>query len=122
MNVALCFDLLSAAQHATATLVKTLSSHSPSLVILSTPLGTQHFKRGFADFVRDKPHVNIGTIGHVDHGEFAIHSQLKQHQIQTATIESVIEFAQSIQQLTMSSAPMRRCTISLFTQLQAKPL
>jgi elongation factor Tu len=27
-------------------------------------------RRGFADvFVRDKPHINIGTIGHVDHGE-----------------------------------------------------
>jgi len=25
--------------------------------------------RGFADFVRDKPHMNIGTIGHVDHGK-----------------------------------------------------
>lgn len=25
--------------------------------------------RGFADYIRDKPHVNIGTIGHVDHGK-----------------------------------------------------
>eukprot|EP00941_MAST-03F_sp_MAST-3F-sp1_P005961 g5961.t1 len=25
--------------------------------------------RTFADFVRDKPHMNIGTIGHVDHGK-----------------------------------------------------
>uniref|UniRef100_A0A7S1TE47 Elongation factor Tu n=1 Tax=Compsopogon caeruleus TaxID=31354 RepID=A0A7S1TE47_9RHOD len=26
-------------------------------------------QRGFADFVRSKPHLNIGTIGHVDHGK-----------------------------------------------------
>lgn len=25
--------------------------------------------RGFANFVRTKPHLNIGTIGHVDHGK-----------------------------------------------------
>ncbi|MCB0216527.1 MAG: elongation factor Tu, partial [Chloroflexi bacterium] len=24
---------------------------------------------GKAKFVRDKPHVNVGTIGHVDHGK-----------------------------------------------------
>ncbi|HXV98681.1 MAG TPA: GTP-binding protein, partial [Anaerolineae bacterium] len=22
-----------------------------------------------AQFVRDKPHINVGTIGHVDHGK-----------------------------------------------------
>lgn len=29
------------------------------------------FRRTFADqkFVRNKPHINIGTIGHVDHGK-----------------------------------------------------
>ncbi|KAJ1506943.1 translation elongation factor Tu [Coelomomyces lativittatus] len=27
------------------------------------------YKRNMAVFVRDKPHVNIGTIGHVDHGK-----------------------------------------------------
>ena len=25
--------------------------------------------RTFAKFVRDKPHLNIGTIGHIDHGK-----------------------------------------------------
>ena len=25
--------------------------------------------RSFANFVRDKPHMNVGTIGHVDHGK-----------------------------------------------------
>ena len=36
-------------------------------------LAQQHQRialRGFAaEFSRDKPHVNIGTIGHVDHGK-----------------------------------------------------
>uniref|UniRef100_A0A7S3EN31 Elongation factor Tu n=1 Tax=Rhodosorus marinus TaxID=101924 RepID=A0A7S3EN31_9RHOD len=27
------------------------------------------FARGMADFVRNKPHIAIGTIGHVDHGK-----------------------------------------------------
>jgi len=27
------------------------------------------FTRPFANFVRDKPHMNVGTIGHVDHGK-----------------------------------------------------
>ena len=26
-------------------------------------------QRTYATFTRDKPHVNIGTIGHVDHGK-----------------------------------------------------
>lgn len=26
-------------------------------------------RRGFAAFIRDKPHLNVGTIGHVDHGK-----------------------------------------------------
>ncbi|MBM3325752.1 MAG: elongation factor Tu, partial [Calditrichaeota bacterium] len=27
-------------------------------------------------FVRDKPHVNIGTIGHVDHGKTTLTSAI----------------------------------------------
>ena len=26
-------------------------------------------RRTFSDFVRTKPHLNVGTIGHVDHGK-----------------------------------------------------
>uniref|UniRef100_A0A8C9VMI8 Elongation factor Tu n=1 Tax=Scleropages formosus TaxID=113540 RepID=A0A8C9VMI8_SCLFO len=42
----------------------------PAQVLCAVPLA----QRGFAAeakkvFVRDKPHVNIGTIGHVDHGK-----------------------------------------------------
>ncbi|MDP8237955.1 MAG: GTP-binding protein, partial [Candidatus Hatepunaea meridiana] len=29
-------------------------------------------------FVRDKPHVNIGTIGHVDHGKTTLTSAITQ--------------------------------------------
>ena len=32
-------------------------------------LGLQTWKGVMAEFVRNKPHVNIGTIGHVDHGK-----------------------------------------------------
>lgn len=28
--------------------------------------------RHMSDFVRGKPHVNIGTIGHVDHGKTSL--------------------------------------------------
>ncbi|KAK7203493.1 elongation factor Tu GTP binding domain-containing protein [Myxozyma melibiosi] len=41
----------------TASKVETCSTVRPSLA------------RGMATFSRDKPHVNIGTIGHVDHGK-----------------------------------------------------
>jgi elongation factor Tu len=25
--------------------------------------------RGFAKFLRDRPHINVGTVGHIDHGK-----------------------------------------------------
>lgn len=31
--------------------------------------GFTHVYRTYATFERSKPHVNIGTIGHVDHGK-----------------------------------------------------
>ena len=33
------------------------------------PLVNSIVSRGYADFSRSKPHCNIGTIGHVDHGK-----------------------------------------------------
>ena len=30
---------------------------------------TQHVKHPTNEFERTKPHVNVGTIGHVDHGK-----------------------------------------------------
>lgn len=35
---------------------------------IPTSFGTA-FRRGYAVFNRSKPHVNVGTIGHVDHGK-----------------------------------------------------
>lgn len=34
--------------------------------------GFTHVYRTYATFERTKPHVNIGTIGHVDHGKVSI--------------------------------------------------
>ncbi|MBU0610298.1 MAG: elongation factor Tu, partial [Armatimonadetes bacterium] len=31
---------------------------------------------GKEKFVRDKPHVNVGTIGHVDHGKTTLTSAI----------------------------------------------
>jgi len=28
--------------------------------------------RSYADYIRNKPHINIGTIGHVDHGKTSL--------------------------------------------------
>lgn len=32
--------------------------------------------RGFAKFMRNKPHLNVGTVGHVDHGKTTLTSAL----------------------------------------------
>ena len=32
------------------------------------------------EFVRDKPHVNIGTVGHVDHGKTTLTASILQVQ------------------------------------------
>ena len=34
-----------------------------------------------AKFERTKPHVNIGTIGHVDHGKTQDHSYRRDHHV-----------------------------------------
>lgn len=35
-----------------------------------------NFARNFAKFVRDKPHLNVGTIGHIDHGKTTLTSAI----------------------------------------------
>merc|ERR1712093_392831 len=40
--------------------------------LVKLPAAGAAFTRGYAEFVRDKPHVNIGTIGHVDHGKTSL--------------------------------------------------
>jgi len=39
------------------------------LLSLNKRQGLPSFSRFMSSYVRDKPHVNIGTIGHVDHGK-----------------------------------------------------
>jgi len=31
---------------------------------------------GFAKYVRDRPHINVGTIGHIDHGKTTLTSAI----------------------------------------------
>lgn len=48
-----------------------------SLPILDKTLVNGRFVfRTFANFVRNKPHLNIGTIGHVDHGKTTLTSSI----------------------------------------------
>jgi elongation factor Tu len=44
--------------------------------LLASPQ-VRHFAVG--QFVRDKPHMNIGTIGHVDHGKTSLTSAISRH-------------------------------------------
>ena len=37
----------------------------------------------FSKYVRDKPHVNVGTIGHVDHGKTTLTSAISKVMSQT---------------------------------------
>ncbi|SPN98931.1 probable translation elongation factor EF-Tu precursor, mitochondrial [Cephalotrichum gorgonifer] len=43
--------------------------------------GILNFSRGYAaEYKRDKPHVNIGTIGHVDHGKTTLSAAITKRQ------------------------------------------
>jgi hypothetical protein len=35
--------------------------------------------KNFCKFTRDKPHVNVGTIGHIDHGKTTLTSAITKH-------------------------------------------
>ncbi len=35
--------------------------------------------RAFCKFSRDKPHLNVGTIGHIDHGKTTLTSALTKY-------------------------------------------
>ena len=41
-------------------------------------------------FIRDKPHVNIGTIGHVDHGKTTLTSAITMHLSKSGRPKTVI--------------------------------
>ena len=34
---------------------------------------------GFAKYNRDKPHINVGTIGHIDHGKTTLTSAITKY-------------------------------------------
>ncbi len=44
----------------------------PSLI----PSLTHSRAQSFAKFVRDRPHVNVGTVGHIDHGKTTLTSAI----------------------------------------------
>lgn len=37
---------------------------------------SQSLRKNFAKFARDKPHLNVGTIGHIDHGKTTLTSAI----------------------------------------------
>jgi elongation factor Tu len=42
----------------------------PKLSTFSSPLSLSNLSLNtFAKYVRSKPHLNVGTIGHIDHGK-----------------------------------------------------
>jgi translation elongation factor EF-Tu-like GTPase len=45
--------------------------------IIPNLLMTRYNSRfGFAKYVRDRPHINVGTIGHIDHGKTTLTSAI----------------------------------------------
>ncbi|KAJ0755156.1 Elongation factor TuB [Helianthus annuus] len=67
--------------HLSSTFITNLSLHNPNFTS-STPTTTTHRRRALTvraargKFERTKPHVNIGTIGHVDHGKTTLTAAL----------------------------------------------
>lgn len=45
----------------------------------NTFLNTNYLIKNFCKFARDKPHVNVGTIGHIDHGKTTLTSAITKH-------------------------------------------
>lgn len=42
-------------------------------------LRSTHLQRGFAKFDRSKEHVNVGTIGHIDHGKTTLTAAISKY-------------------------------------------
>lgn len=40
---------------------------------------TPMLSRNFCKFSRDKPHINVGTIGHIDHGKTTLTSAITKY-------------------------------------------
>jgi translation elongation factor EF-Tu-like GTPase len=46
--------------------------------------------KSFCKFVRDKPHVNVGTIGHIDHGKTTLTSAITKYLSEKSKINFII--------------------------------
>jgi elongation factor Tu len=60
-------------------------------------------------FKRDKPHVNVGTIGHIDHGKTTLTAAI-------TTILAAKGMAQAKKYDEIDAAPKRRSVVSPSTQ------
>ncbi len=54
-------------------LMKNLTRYSNTLINKS------FLFKNFCKFTRDKTHVNVGTIGHIDHGKTTLTSAITKH-------------------------------------------
>ena len=43
------------------------------------PLINQNMRMNFSKFDRSKPHLNVGTIGHIDHGKTTLTSAITKY-------------------------------------------
>lgn len=44
-----------------------------------SPLINQNIRKNFSKFDRSKPHLNVGTIGHIDHGKTTLTSAITKY-------------------------------------------
>ena len=44
-----------------------------------SPLINQNIRMNFCKFDRSKPHLNVGTIGHIDHGKTTLTSAITKY-------------------------------------------
>jgi GTPase len=47
--------------------------------ISKSPLINQNVRMNFSKFDRSKPHLNVGTIGHIDHGKTTLTSAITKY-------------------------------------------
>ena len=54
---------------------------------------TNFFSSNFAKFARDRPHINVGTIGHIDHGKTTLTSAITKI-LAKKNLANYVEYAQ----------------------------
>ena len=65
-----------------------------------------------AKFERNKPHVNIGTIGHVDHGKTTLTAAI------TKTLHERYQLGEAVDFANIDKAPEQYLLLTLSTKLQ----